>query len=218
MRGYLRHGVAGVHQVFYAKKFVAQAPSGMESGEIVGLEAATFEKGNCEGIAEGHSDGGAGSWSEVKGAGFFFDADVENNVAGASQSGFGIAGESDDAHLQTLQGLEEIQDFLGFTTVADGEQRVTASEHSQVAMERFGGMKEKGRRAGAGESGRNLAGNQARFAHTGDDDAAFAGEKKIDGAIERGVEPSEEVVKGLRFDLQDATSGVEAHRNVTRDS
>ncbi len=204
--------------MFDAEQFVAQASRGMESGEIVGIEAATFEKGDCEGIAEGHSDGGAGSGSEVKRAGFFFDPDVENNIAGASQGGFGIAGESDDAHLQTLQGLEEIQNFLGFTAVADGKQGVTASKHAQVAMERFGGVKEKGGRAGAGEGGRNLAANQARFAHTGDDDAAFAGEEKVDGAVERKVEASEEIVEGLSFYLKDAARGVEAHGNVTRDS
>ena len=111
---YMRHGVAGVHEVFDTEKFLAEASSGMEGGKIVGLEAAAFEKGNGEGIAQGHRDGGAGSGSEVEGASFFFDADVENNVAGAGESGFGIAGESDDGHFQTLQCFEEIQDFLRF--------------------------------------------------------------------------------------------------------
>ena len=146
------------------------------------------------------------------------DTDVENNVAGAGESGFGIAGESDDRHFQTLKGLEEIQDFLRFAAVSDGEQGVTASEHSQIAVKSFGGMEEKGRCAGTGKGGRDFAANQARLAHTGDDDAPFAGEEKIDGAVEGGVETSQKIVERLGFDLQDAARGFEAHRGVTRGS
>ena len=49
-------------------------------------------------------------------------------------------------------------------------------------------------------------------------DAAFAGEEQIDGTIEGGIEAREEIADGLRFDAQDAAGGVQAHRNVTRDS
>jgi hypothetical protein len=204
--------------VLHAKKFVAEASRGMESGKVIWLEAATFEKRNGQGIAECHSDGSAGSRSEVEGAGFFFDADVENNVAGTGESRFGITGESDDRHFQTLQCFEQIQDFLGFAALGDREQRVATSKHTQVTVERFGGMQEERRRTGAGKGGGNLAANQTGLAHTRDDDTAFAREEKIDGAIEGGVEASEEVVQGLRFDLKDATRGIEAHGNVTRES
>ena len=68
---YMRHGIAGVHQVFDAEEFMAEASCRMESGEVVGLEAATFEKGNGESVAQGHRDGSAGRGSEVEGAGFF---------------------------------------------------------------------------------------------------------------------------------------------------
>jgi hypothetical protein len=197
--------------VLDAEESMAETPSRMEGGEVIRLKAATFEKRNGEGIAQGHSDGGASGGSEVEGAGFFFDADVENNVAGVSKSGFGIAGESDDGHFQTLEWFEEIQDFLSFAAVGDREQGVTASEHPQVAVERFGGVKEKGRRASAGEGGGNFAADQARFAHARDDDAAFAGEEKIDGAVEGRVEASEEIVEGLGLNVKDATRGVEAH-------
>ena len=189
-------------KVFDAEKFIAEAPSGMERGKIVGLEAAAFEKGNGEGIADGHRDRGAGRGSEVEGASFFLDADVEDNVAGAGKSGFRIAGESDERHFQTLQCFEETEDFFGFAAVGDGEQGVAASEHAQIAVESFGGVKKKGRRAGTGKGGGNFSADEARFAHAGDDDAAFAGEEKVDGLFEGGVETSEDDREwpGLQFE------------------
>ena len=205
---YVRHGVAGVHKVFDPEKFMTEASSGMEGGKIVGLEAAAFEKRNGEGITEGHGDRGAGSGSEVEGASFFFDADVENDVASAGKSGFGIAGKSDDGHFQTLQCFEEIEDFLGFAPIGDGEQGVTTSKHTQIAVERFGGVEKKGRRAGTGKGGGNLAADEARFAHPRDDNATFTGEEKIDGTVEGSVEASEEIVEGLGLDVKDATCGV----------
>jgi len=197
-----------VHKVFNTEKFMTEAPSGMEGGKIVGLEAAAFEKGDGESITEGHRGRGAGSGSEVEGASFFFDADVENNVAGAGKSGFGIAGESDDGHFQTLQCFEEVQDFLGFAPIGDGKQGVTTSQHTQIAVERFGGVQKKGRRAGTGKGGGNLAANEARFAHPCDHNAAFTGKEKIDGTVERSVEASEEIVEGLGLNVKDATCGV----------
>ena len=206
--GYMRHGIARVHKVFDAEKFMTEPPSRMEGGKIVGLEAAAFEKRNGEGIAEGHRDRGAGSGSEVEGASFLFDAHVENNVASAGKSGFGIAGKSDDGHFQTLQCFEEIEDFLGFAAIGDGEQGITTSKHTQIAVERFCGVKKKRRRAGTGKGGGNLAANEARFAHPRDDNAAFTGEEKIDGAFEGSVEACEKIVESLGLNVKDTTCGV----------
>jgi len=216
--GYLWHGVAGVHEVFDAKKFLAEATGRVKSGEIVRLEAAAFEKRNGEGIAQSHGDRSAGGGSEVEGAGFFFDADIENNVAGAPKSGFGIASERDDRHFETLQSFEEIQDFLGFAAVGDGEESVAASKHTEVAVERFGRMKEEGRCAGAGKSGGHFAADKTRLAHASDHHAALAGKQKVDGAVKRGVESRQEILERLGLDAEDATGSVEAHSGVIRDS
>jgi len=61
-------------------------------------------------------------------------------------------------------------------------------------VERFCGVKKKRRRAGTGKGGGNLAANEARFAHPRDDNAAFTGEEKIDGAFEGSVEACEKIV------------------------
>src|SRR5579859_6971526 len=78
-------------------------------------------------------------------------------------------------------------------------------------MEGFGGMQEKGWRAGAGKGGGNFAADEAGLAHAGDDDAAFAGEEQIDGADKGIVEAREDVLNGLGFDAEDTAGRFQAH-------
>ena len=94
-----------MHEVFNAEKFLTKAAGGMEGGEIVVLKAAAVEEGDGESIANGHGDSGAGGGSEIEGAGFFFDADVEYDFAGFGERGFGIAGERDDGDFETFEGF-----------------------------------------------------------------------------------------------------------------
>src|SRR6266481_2944077 len=77
-------------------------------------------------------------------------------------------------------------------------------------------MQEEGGRAGAGKSAGDFAAYEARLAHTGDDDAAFAGEEKIDGADEGIVEAREDVLNGLDFDAENAAGRFEAHALLQR--
>src|SRR5260221_10189240 len=179
----------------------------MERGEIVMLETAAVEKGNGEGIADGHGYRGAGSGSEIEGAGFLFYADVENDLAGFGQRGFGIAGERDDGNFEALERFEEIQDFLGFATVGDGEESVATREHAEIAVKCLSGVKKERWRAGAGKGGGDFAANQAGLAHAGDDDAAFAGEEEIDGADKGIVEAGEDVLASLGSEGASAGGG-----------
>src|SRR5882757_11097040 len=73
-------------------------------------------------------------------------------------------------------------------------------------------MQEEGWRARAGKSGGDFFADDTGFAHTGDDHAAFACEKEIDSAVERGVEARENVLNGLCFDAENAAGSVLAHR------
>ncbi len=60
-------------------------------------------------------------------------------------------------------------------------------QHAQVAVDGFGGMQKKGRRAGGAECGGDLLGDDAALAHAGDHDAAIflaAAEDQLDGAGE----------------------------------
>src|SRR5580698_10730719 len=109
-----------------------------------------------------------------------------------------------------------MNDFFGFAAVGDGDEHVAAREHAEVAVEGFAGVKKEGWSAGAGECCRYLARDETGFSHAGENDAAFAGEEKIDGFFEGGVEAREDVLDGLGFEFEDAAGGVEAHAGVIR--
>ena len=209
-----RKSVGGVHQVLDAEKFFAEAAGGVKRGEVVVAEIATFKKRDGKCVADGHCDGSARGWREIQGTGFFFHADVESDVAGFGESGFEIAGQSDERNFEALERFEEMNDFFGLAAVRDGDERVAAREHAEVAVERFGGMKKERWSAGAGERCRNFSRDEAGLAHAGENDAAFAGEEEVDGFFEGGVEARENVLNGLRFDFKNSTRCVEAHTNV----
>src|SRR5258705_13376539 len=77
-------------------------------------------------------------------------------------------------------------------------------------------MQEEGGRAGAGKRGGDFAAYEAGLAHAGDDDAGFAGEKKIDRADEGIVEAREDVLDGLGFDAKNAAGRFEADALLQR--
>ena len=211
-----RYGIARVHEMFHAKELFSEASGGMKRSEIVRFEAAAVQQRDGERVSHGHGNGGARRGSKIQGAGFFFDADVEDDFAGPSKRGFGVASEGDDRDFETLESLEKIENFRGFASIADGQKGVAAGQHPEIAMKSFCGMEKERRSAGAGKRGGNFSADEAGFAHPGDDNVSFAGEKEIDGMIEGSVEACVEVVQGLRFDPEDAASGVETHALLQR--
>src|SRR5262249_11795905 len=144
-----------MHQMLDAQKLLAEATCGMQRGEVVVAKIAALEERDSEGIADGHRDGSASGRREIERAGLFADADVENDVAGFGKGGMEVTGEGDERDFQSFQSFEQGNDFLGLATVGDSQDGVAPSEHSQVAVESFGGMQEKGRRASAGKRARN---------------------------------------------------------------
>ena len=138
-----RERVAGVHQVLDAEKLFAEASGGMQRGEIVVAKVAALQQRDGEGIADGHRDRGACRRSEIQGAGFFFDADVQGHVACFGERGMDFAGQRNQRDFQALQGFEQAHDFFGLAAVGDREHRVAAREHAEVAVQRFGRDAEK---------------------------------------------------------------------------
>jgi hypothetical protein len=214
---HMRQRAARVHFVLDAHELAAETTSGMKGGEVVVAKVASLEKRDGEGIAYGHRDGGASGGSKIQRAGFFADTNVEGDVTGFGEGGGNLAGEGDQRNLEALEGFEKADDLFGFAAVRDGEHSVTTREHSEITVQGFGGMQKEGRGAGAGKSGGNFSSDKAGLAHARDDDAAFASKEQVDGAVESGVQASEDVLDGLGFDLKDVARGWEAHGSVIRD-
>src|ERR1700733_12113921 len=124
----------------------------MKCSEVGFVEAASIKESDGEGVAHGKGGGGGGG-SEIEGAGFFFDGDVEDEVGGSSEGGFFVCGEGDEAGTEAAERFDEVEELSGFAAGRDGQHDVITNESAEVAMRGFGGVKEKGGRAGAGKGG-----------------------------------------------------------------
>ena len=113
-------------------------------------------------------------------------------------------------NAQALHGFDQLDQFFGFAARGNRQQDIVGSEHSEIAVKRFGGVQKKRRRAGAGESGGDFSADQAGLAEAGDDDASLARIEKLDGLLEALVETIDQAGDGFGFDSQDALGGGEA--------
>src|SRR5579862_3439039 len=188
----------------------------MKGGEVFLIEAAAIEERDGEGVAHGESGGGGGGGSEIEGAGFFFDGDVENDVGSGGEGGLGVGGEGDEAGAEAAKGFDQVKEFAGFAAGGDGEDHVIADQRSKVAVGGFGGVKEKGGGAGAGKGGGDFPADEAGFAHPGDDDATLAIHKQLDGGLETRIQAVHEGRDGFGLDAKNAAGGLEAFARGVR--
>jgi hypothetical protein len=115
-----------------------------------------------------------------------------------------MAGQGDDARAHALGHGNDGDQFVRRARIGNGQQDVLAGEHAEVAVNGFGRMHEKGRRAGGGQRGGDLAGDVAGFADAGDDDPARAVEDHADRLDEARVDAALQRLQGLDFDAEGA--------------
>ena len=99
-------------------------------------------------------------------------------------------------------GLEQPEDLVGLAAVGQRDDDVAGLDDAEVAVNRFGGMEEEGRGAGAGQRRGDLPRDDARLAHARDDDAATAIAEQLDGPDEPGVEAVDQREDGRGLGLQ----------------
>jgi hypothetical protein len=74
--------------------------------------------------------------------------------------------------LETRDCRQDAKQFLGFTTVAEGEDDIAIRDHPQVTVERVERVQNDCRRTGTGEGGRNFFSDVAGFPDTKNNDLA----------------------------------------------
>ena len=187
-----------------------RAAAGMQRREIVFFESAPLEQRDGQRVAHGHGGGGGSGGREIQRAGFFFHGDVEDDVAGRASVERGLAvsvisgtpSRFTASSNSTNSSVSPLEEMASSTS--------SAGKHAQVAVQRFGGVQKKRRRAGAGKGGGDFAADQAGFAQSGDHDAAFAAIEEFDGALEARIKALDQAGDGFGLDAQDtlAVSGV----------
>lgn len=95
-----------------------------------------------------------------------------------------IAGEGDERNSETLDGRKEFEDLGGFAGSRQGEHKVAAHDHAEIAVKSFGRMQVERGGSGGGEGGGEFAADQSALAHAADDDASGAAEDEFKSAGE----------------------------------
>src|SRR5581483_9867874 len=113
-----------------------------------------------------------------------------------------VTGERDQLHAHALDDRKDNQDLVGFAGIGNREHQVLRHDHAEVAVRRFAGMHEKGRRAGGGERGGNLAADVAGLAHADDHDAALGLQDKLAAAVKALIDVLDQRLQCLCFDLE----------------
>ena len=126
----------------------------------------------------------------------------------------GIAGHRDQLRADPADRLEQAKQFLGLAAVRQRDHDVVVANRAEVAVDRFGRVQEPGRRAGARERRRDLAADDARLAHAGDDDAAAAVVEQLDRALEVAVDAIDQAEDRRRLGAQDLARELEAGDRV----
>ena len=184
----------------------------MVEGELFLVETARFQDAKREGVAEREDRGGRRRGRELEGAGLLDAAQLDDDVRVLPERGAFAGGDGDQPGADLLEGGEEPGDFLGLAAVGDGEDDVGGQDPSQVAVIGLGGVEEDGRRAGRGEGGGDLLAHEARLAHAGDHQVAFAADDGLDGGVELAAEALGQGQHGLGLDLEDLPTLIPIHK------
>lgn len=207
VRGDLGESVAGVHEFMDSGEALAEPASGVEFGEILGLPSTAAADLKGESVAEGEHHGSRCSGGEVVGAGFGGDAGIEDDVAGLGECGGEAAAECDELVSEALEEWEEAEEFFGLTAGGEDDDGVSVGQHSEVTVERIGGVEVVRGGSGGAEGRGDFAGDDAALTDAGDDDA-IAGcgglQEEIDcldeARLHGAVEAAGELFKGCSFD------------------
>ena len=140
--------------------------------------------------------------TQVERARLFGDAAVERDVRRLAERRPAVAGDGDEARAQPLDRLEQAQQLLRLAAVRQRDDHVFRLDDAEVAVRGFGRVEEEGGRAGARQRRRNLAADDPRLAHAGDDHAAAALEQQPHRLLEALVEALDEREDRGRFRLQ----------------
>jgi hypothetical protein len=125
-----------------------------------------------------------------------------------------IAGHRDELGVETLDGLDQPEELVGLAAVREGQHDVLGLQNAEVPVNGLGRMEEERGCAGARERRRDLAADDPRLAHAGDDDAPAALAQHAHRAIETLVEAVDQREDGRRFRLQHVAREIEARLRI----
>src|SRR5262249_51919865 len=141
-------------------------------------------QGHGKRIAYRERDSCTGRWRQVQRTSFFVNRSIQNGVGTLSQSGVEVSDYSYDRDLAMSQIRQNLNHFIGFAAVAQGNHDIVRSYDTQTAVSCVRGMQVKRRGPGAGQRSRNFLGDDSRFSDSEQYNLAFAVRQQIDGLLD----------------------------------
>jgi len=198
--------VRGAHDLAHPEEEgAAKMTAGMESREVVLVEAARFQENHRQRIPEGKHGGGAGGRRQIERTRFLRDAHIEYQMRCSSERRLCISRDGYDLDVESGKGGEQVVQLLGLTAIAQGQDRVAVGDNAEIAMERVEGIQHHGRAAGAREGGRNLFPNVPGLSDPDDDDLPIpldAGAQEIDRSDKIFIESRRDGLHGRDLDVE----------------
>ena len=208
--------LAGVHQLIEPHQALAELPARMEVREVLLPEALAHEQRHRERVAQRQRRRGAGGRREVERARFLVHAAVERDVGRLPERRAREAGHGNHLRAHAANGLEQPENLAGLAAVRQRDHGVVRLQRAEVAVNGVGRVQEERGRAGARQRRGDLAADDARLAHAGQQHAAAAGGEQIDGGGERGVQAVDQPEDGVGLDAKDLPGQVEFGAHVGR--
>lgn len=210
-----------MHQLPNAGEAATELTARVQIGKVLCLEAESVADVDGESVAQREHGGCRGRGRELERTGFAGDADVERHDAGLRERGRGASAKTDESRPDAGNGGQEAEQFFGLAAVGEGEEDVAAAEDADIAVEGFAGVEKLRGSAGGDEGSGNLAGDEAAFADSCEDDAvavlggvdehgAGAVEGVVHGAVGT-IKAVRERVKSGGFDADKISGGFDTH-------
>ena len=181
-------GYAGAHAVFDApEQFAPECSARVIDGEILCAEVALLHEADHECIAHKERGSGGCGGCQAEGACFVVHVDGEGVVGTCCERRLQVARDGNDAAADAVDGVDDIENLVGLTAVADEHRHIVGGNHTKVAVHGLGSIDEDGRGARGGERCRHLVPDDARLADAHDHNLALAGVEDADDLVESAV-------------------------------
>ncbi len=194
---------AAVHQLLDAHQSLPDLSARMNVGEVVLAKTLRDKQRHRQRVPEGKRSGRAGGRHQIHRARFLGNVAVQRNICCLGECGAAIAGDGNHASPDPLDRFQKPQQLLGFAAVRQRNHHIVSLQDAEVAVNSFSWVQEERGRACAREGRCDLAADNARLAHPGDDRAPAAVEENPYGLFEPVVEPIDERQDRGRLCLQD---------------
>ncbi|ANT64222.1 hypothetical protein Ptc2401_00423 [Prosthecochloris sp. CIB 2401] len=171
----------------------------MGEGEVDVSELFLPHEGDAKCIAHGEHSGCGGGGCEVEWAGFLLYGDIEGDIGFFCKVGTFVARNGYDSYPDAPERRDDEVELFGHAAFGEADDDVTRLYYSQVAMCCFCRVHKESCGAGGGEGCCYFLADNAGFAHSRDDDLAFAFFEQGDSALKFSSQVGRDVFQGPGF-------------------